>query len=43
MIRAFGEPFRLLNTALRPHIAGQRVQLAASSMSSSNGFCLEFI
>jgi hypothetical protein len=30
MTRASGDPFRSLNTALRPHIAGQRVQPAAS-------------
>jgi hypothetical protein len=39
MMRALGDPFKLLNTALRPHIAGQRVQLAASSTKSANNLC----
>src|SRR6476620_4024612 len=36
MIRASGAPFNSLSTALRPHIAGHSVQLAASSTSSLN-------
>ena len=34
--RASGEPFKELSTALRPHIAGHAVQLAASSTNSLN-------
>jgi hypothetical protein len=39
--RAFGEPLSSLNTALRPHIAGQRVQLAASFTNSRNNFAAD--
>ena len=38
--RASGEPLSSLNTAVRPHIAGQRVQLAASLASFLNNFAL---
>lgn len=36
MTRASGEPLSSLSTAVRPHIAGQRVQLAASLTNSVN-------
>lgn len=39
--RAVGKPFSSLNTAVRPHIAGQRVQLAASLTNSANNLCRE--
>src|ERR1041385_2355956 len=38
--RASGEPLSSLNTAVRPHIAGQRVHAAASLASSLNSFAL---
>lgn len=36
--RASGEPFSSLNTAVRPHIDGQRVHTAASLTNSANNF-----
>src|ERR1041385_4681838 len=38
--RASGEPLSSLNTAVRPHIAGQRVHAAASRARSLNCFVL---
>src|ERR1051325_896607 len=38
--RASGEPLSSLNTAVRPHIAGQRVHAAASRVNSVNSLAL---